>query len=67
MPDIDSHAVTVLNQKMYLYGGYIASNAQLMNDIYALDLKTMKWEKVYSSKGSSNEPEGRSNLAMVGH
>lgn len=58
MPDLDSHAVTVLNDKMYVYGGYIPSKAQLMNDIYALDLKTMKWEKIYTSKGSptTNEP-----------
>ena len=37
---------------MYVYGGYIPSKAELMKDIYALDLAKMTWEKIYSSTGS---------------
>lgn len=38
---------------MYLYGGYIPSKAELMNDIYALDLETLVWERVYAFKGTN--------------
>ena len=38
---------------MYIYGGYIPSKAELMNDVYALDLEKMAWEKVYNSTGDS--------------
>lgn len=38
-----------------------------MNDIYALDLESMNWEKVFTSTGDKNDPQGRSNCAMVGY
>lgn len=59
--------MTVLDGKMYIYGGYIPSKAELMKDVYALDLEKMQWEKIYTFKSTEKEPEGRSNCAMVGH
>ncbi len=41
---------------MYVYGGYISAQAELMNEIYALDLENMTWEKTYSSAGTIIEP-----------
>jgi hypothetical protein len=41
---------------MYIYGGYVPSKAELMNDIYALDLENLSWEKVHSSTGTSKGP-----------
>jgi hypothetical protein len=67
MPGVDSHCVTVLDGKMYVYGGYMPAKAELMNDIYSLDLDKLVWEKVYSYKATDKEPEGRSNCAMVGY
>ncbi len=52
---------------MYVYGGYIPEKAELMNEIYVLDLEKMVWERVWEGKGTENEPEGRSNCAMVGY
>lgn len=34
---------------MYLYGGYIPEKAELMADVYCLDLEKQEWEKVYVS------------------
>ena len=56
LPGVDSHCCTVLDKKMYIYGGYIPSKAELMNDIYALDLENLTWEKVSPSSGTNKEP-----------
>jgi hypothetical protein len=34
---------------MYIYGGYIPSKAELMKDVYAMDLDKLTWEKVHTS------------------
>ena len=52
LPGLDSHCVTVLNNKMYVYGGYKPAKAESMKDIYVLDLDKMTWEKIYTSTGS---------------
>lgn len=50
---------------MYIYGGYIPDKAQYMKNIYCLDVDKFEWETVYQHKSTKDEPEGRSNLAMV--
>lgn len=52
LPGVDSHCVSVLGQKMYLYGGYIPSKAELMSDVYALDLGKLTWERVHQATGT---------------
>lgn len=51
---------------MYVYGGYIPDKAQYLRNIHCLDLDKMEWSTVFQSKDSKDEPEGRSNLSMVG-
>jgi hypothetical protein len=41
---------------MYIYGGYIPLKAELMKEIYTLDLENLTWEKVYSSAKNDKEP-----------
>ena len=65
IPKVDSHAVTVLENKMYMYGGYISESADYNKNLYSLDLDKMEWEIVWEGKNSDKEPVGRSNLDMV--
>jgi len=43
MPGVDSHCVAVVEGVMYVYGGYVQAKAELMNDVWALDLKKLTW------------------------
>lgn len=65
IPKVDSHSVFLMESKLYVYGGYVSDKAQYMKDIYCLDLEKMEWSTVYEGKNSNDDPEGRSNLAMV--
>ena len=49
---------------MYVYGGYISDKADYLQDIYAFDLATHKWEIIYKA-GKGTEPKARSYFAMV--
>jgi len=48
---------------LYIYGGYISDKAEYLRDIIALNLDTFTWEIIH--KSDKNDPEGRSNFAMV--
>ena len=50
---------------MYIYGGYIPDKAEYMTSIYCLDVDKFEWSTVHQGKSPKDEPEGRSNLAMV--
>lgn len=65
IPKVDSHSVFLIDSNMYVYGGYVSDKAQYMRNIYCLDLDKMDWSTVFEIKDSKDEPEGRSNLAMV--
>lgn len=49
---------------MFIYGGYDSDCAEELIDIYVFDLIEHKWEQFYQG-GKTNEPVGRSDLAMI--
>jgi len=56
-------AATLLNGKIYLFGGHGGVNYQRVafNDLYAFDLETQKWDKI---EPANNPPEGRGGHTM---
>lgn len=67
VPKVDSHCAVVVDNKMYVYGGYISDRAEYMRDIYAFNIDSLSWEVVHRWAKGEKEPEGRSNFAMVEH
>ena len=65
IPKLDSHAVTLVQNKMMVYGGYISDQAVYNNNIYCLDLDKMEWQCLFEAKKGVVSPEGRSNLGLV--
>ena len=54
IPKVDSHAVTLCENKMYMFGGYISEKAEYNSNLYCLDLDKMEWEIVWEGKGTAN-------------
>lgn len=48
-----------------MFGGYKSYEAEYNANLYSLDLDKMEWQKIFESKGSPNEPVGRSNFDLV--
>lgn len=46
----ESHTTTIVGERLVIFGGSGEGDANYLNDLHILDLKTMKW--------SSHEPEG---------
>lgn len=67
IPKVDSHCACVIENRMYVYGGYIADQARFMRDVYCLDLDTFEWRRVYESVAGALEPQPRSCAAMVAY
>ena len=64
VPKVDSHCSIVVDDKMYVYGGYISDEAEYLKDIYCFDLTNLTWSVTYKG-GKEKEPKPRSNFSMV--
>ena len=42
----DGHSACVINNKMYIFGGYEEEIEQFSNDVHALDFNTMTWSLI---------------------
>lgn len=42
----DGHSACVINNSMYVFGGYEEETDQFSRDVHMLDLKTMEWRYV---------------------
>jgi N-acetylneuraminic acid mutarotase len=65
VPRLDSHCAVTVENKMYVYGGYISDKAEHLIDVLAFNIETCTWETVYKGQKNEQEPQGRSNFAMV--
>lgn len=45
----DGHTACIINNRMYVFGGYEEGIERFSNDVYYLDLATMKWHYVMAS------------------
>ena len=59
-----AHSVTALNHTAYVFGGRHMDNR--VNDLYSLDMLTMKWNLILSDSNADNVPVGRSWQTMSG-
>lgn len=66
IPALESHCSTIIENIVYVYGGYIADRGVLSSNLYSLDLDKMQWSLVFDGEGK-NGPTARSNSAIVGH
>lgn len=46
----------MVQNKMYVYGGYISDKAEYLIDILAFDADTCAWEIVHKGERSEKEP-----------
>ena len=58
-----AHSVAVVNDIAYVFGGRHLNTR--INDLYSLDLLTMKWNLVLSDSNAENIPVGRSWQTMT--
>ena len=59
-----AHSVAALNHTAYVFGGRHMDNR--VNDLYSLDMLTMKWNLILSDSNADNVPVGRSWQTMSG-
>jgi hypothetical protein len=52
IPRLDSHCAITIENKMYVYGGYISDKAEHLIDVLAFNIETSTWEIIY--KGQKN-------------
>lgn len=65
LPKLDSHAAFVIEDVMYVYGGFKDKEAVYSNNIYALDMKTRTWSTFYQPDKNAVIPEARGNMGLV--
>ena len=59
---MDSHSAVVRKDVMYVFGGFVSNGTgEYSNDIYSLDLKTMKWT-LLAIKGKIPAPRANSGV-----
>lgn len=49
----DGHSACVINNCMYIFGGYEEDTDMFSQDVHVLDLKTMEWKYVKAKVSSS--------------
>lgn len=54
VPRVDSHSAVVIDNKMYVYGGYIPEKASYLIDMYAFNLDLKTWEIIYKGQNTQN-------------
>jgi len=47
LPKLDSHSAFLIDDIMYIYGGFKDKEACYSNNIYALDMKSRTWSIFY--------------------
>lgn len=67
IPKVDSHCACLMDENMFIYGGYVADQGVYLKDILCLNLNTMEWKKLYVSSSNSPEPEARNCGSMIAH
>jgi N-acetylneuraminic acid mutarotase len=53
IPKVDSHCAVVVENKMYVYGGYDSDKAEYFLDVLSFNFDNLSWEIVY--KGSKSD------------
>lgn len=66
IPKLDSHAAFLVDDVMYIYGGFKDKEAAYDGNIYALDLNTRKWSVFYKYQPKDPEPRGNVGLVVKG-
>lgn len=64
IPKLDSHGAVVFEKSMFVFGGYICSNAKYSNTIYRFDLVTEKWEVYHQHQKNMPIPSERAGFGM---
>ena len=65
--NIDSHSAVVHESTMYVFGGFLSvDKGSYSNELYALDLEKLEWEKV-ETNGKVPAPRANTSLVLVGN
>lgn len=56
IPRLDSHAAFIIDDTMYVYGGFKDEEAAYSSKIYALDLIKKTWSTFYTPEKNSVHP-----------
>eukprot|EP00802_Teleaulax_amphioxeia_P028781 Tamp_30592.p1 GENE.Tamp_30592~~Tamp_30592.p1 ORF type:complete len:190 (+),score=41.85 Tamp_30592:56-571(+) len=58
------HGMTLISEVVYVYGGF--DGMQYLNDLYALDMRTMKWECLLKNSSERVPPPVSQAYMIVG-
>jgi hypothetical protein len=65
LPKLDSHSAFMIDEVMYVYGGFKDKEAVYSNNIYALDMRSRTWSTFYQPDKTAVVPEARGNMGLV--